>query len=416
MNPTDQLARDLTDWFAETAAPSQPDDVDDILRATAGIRQRPRWSFLPLLPRPMRRPIVGLPAVSAAPLRVVLVLFLIGLLLVGLAMVFGGSPPRVPPPFGAAANGLVAYEKGGDIFTADPETGVRRAVSIGPELDHDPRWSLDGRWVAFLRGSNPDHLVVADRDGTVRMITTDLLVSVDSDTIAWSPDGRTIALAAGPDGSRTIYLVDAVDGRVTVLSVDYWGLEVLWRPPDGRELLFIGGNYGHNAFFRYSLDDGTVTEVAGSSVVAPNVDDPAAIRPIGWTPDGARFAYHRVTPTLRGSETAVVDLRTGEEVVLPLGFGRISNGGGRIVGFDTDGPREWLCVASTMGGACNPIQGVPAEVDGGGFASFQWAPDDQWIKVETELGGVALLDPNGGPMRQPEWGVDGAASWQRRAP
>jgi hypothetical protein len=416
MNSTDQLARDLTDWFAETAMPSQPDDIDDILRATAGIRQRPRWTFLPLLSRPMRRPIVGLPASRAAPNRVVFVLFLIGLLLVGLAMVFGGSPPRLPPPFGAAANGLVAYEEGGHIFTADPATGERRAISAGGEPDHDPRWSLDGESVAYLRGSNPDRLVVAGRSGTVRMITADRLVSVDGDSIAWSPDGRTIALAAGPDGRRAIYLVDAIDGRVTILPVDYWSLEVLWRPPDGRELLFIGGNSGRNAFFRYSLADRTVTEVAGTSVVAPSADSEAAIRPIGWTPDGARFAFHRVTPTLRGSETVVIDIRTGSEVVLPLGFGRISNDGRRIVGFDTDGQRDWLCVAPTTGGACIEIQGDASTADGGGFASLQWAPDDQWIRAETELGPVALLDPNGGPMLQPEWGSDGGASWQRRAP
>ena len=129
MNATDQLERDLTDWFAETAVPTQPDDIDDILGATAATRQRPRWTFLPLLSRPMHRPIVGLPALNLAPLRVVVVLALVGLLLVGLVAVFVGSRPRVPAPFGAAANGLVVYEKGGDIFTADPETARRRAVS-----------------------------------------------------------------------------------------------------------------------------------------------------------------------------------------------------------------------------------------------------------------------------------------------
>ena len=56
MNGTDRLERELTTWFAETAAPRVPDYTADILGATATIRQRPRWSFPAAgFPRPLSR-------------------------------------------------------------------------------------------------------------------------------------------------------------------------------------------------------------------------------------------------------------------------------------------------------------------------------------------------------------------------
>ena len=45
MNRHENLERDLMMWFADTATPRVPDFTDDILRLTAGSRQRPRWSF-----------------------------------------------------------------------------------------------------------------------------------------------------------------------------------------------------------------------------------------------------------------------------------------------------------------------------------------------------------------------------------
>ena len=81
MNRTDRLERELTTWFADTAAPRVPDYTADILGATATIRQRPRWSFptrwlpaavVPRLPRLALQPV---------PLRTIALLVLLGLLL-----------------------------------------------------------------------------------------------------------------------------------------------------------------------------------------------------------------------------------------------------------------------------------------------------------------------------------------------
>jgi Tol biopolymer transport system component len=414
MNRTEQLERDLRSWFAETAVPSNQDYTEEILIETAGIRQRPRWTFVSPLSRPMNDAMLGLRR-GTPPRQMLIGLALVGLLLLGLVAAYIGSRPRLLAPFGPAANGLVAYEKGGDIFTVDPATGERRPVSVGPEVDHAPRWSLDGRLLAFLRGESPSVLVVTDALGKVEMITDGGLINVDSDTVAWSPDGLTIAVAAEGNFARAIHLVDVISGNISRLPVNYRDLEVLWRPPDGRELMFVGGTAQRVALYRYSLDDRRSTEVAGTATVRQE-GDIDALRPVGWTPDGARFAYQRRAPGPRGSETHVLDLRTGDVVVLPVGSGRISNDGGSIVGIDGDGQMNWLCLVSTNGGACTRIGGPMDLVEGSGFASFQWAPDDKWIRADLRTGSTVLLDPGGSPGQQPPWLADGAASWQRVPP
>ena len=107
MNGTDRLERELTAWFADTAASQTPDWTADVLAATSTMRQRPRWSFptrwLPAAvvgPRLTLRPI---------PWRTIAVLATAGLLLAAAVTLYVGSRPRLPAPFGPAANGLVAY-------------------------------------------------------------------------------------------------------------------------------------------------------------------------------------------------------------------------------------------------------------------------------------------------------------------
>lgn len=412
MTTVEQLERDLAAWFGETAAPGARDAAEDVLLETRAIRQRPRWTFLPFLRRPMDPPLFGWAGGVASRRRVALVVVILALLALAATAALVGSRPRLPPPFGSAGNGLVAYEKGGDIFVVDPATSERRTLLGGPEMDRYPRWSLDGTRLAFIRGPDDDQqLVVVDASGVVQLVSTAYLAHTDPDGIAWAPDGRTVALVTGT-GLR---LIDTRSGQATIPAVPYLWLEAHWRPPDGRELLFVGGPERQPRLIRYSLDDGAIREVPGTSLtVVDGMEDP--IRPVGWTPEGRRFVYHRATDPGGGHETVVVDVETGDQVVLDLAFGRISNDGTRLVGVARDGDREWLCVAPVDGGPCEPIAASIDLVDATGWASWQWAPDDTRIRSRPGPEGPAvLIDPDGGGSEWPSWAAEGAESWQRRA-
>jgi Tol biopolymer transport system component len=406
MNRPDNLERDLTAWLADTATPRVPDFSDDILWLTARTRQRPRWSFAQRwLPPSLLA--LGRRTLRPLPWRTLGLLAVLALHIAAAAAFYVGSQPRLPPPFGLAASGLVAYASAGDIYTVDPITGAREALVTGPDTDREPRWSLDGTRVAFLRSSGPgEALVIFDLPTREVLATTDPLLDVDTDAIAWSPDGRSVAVGASARGSRVLFIVDANSGALTPLAVDYMELDVYWRPPDGRQLMYFGGKDAVVGLFVVDVDDGTVTEIARAG-------SGAWIRPSGWTPDGRRVVF--MSDDGSGTRTHIVDVTTGAEVLFDdVGFGHVSNDGNRMVALDADGRP---CVANLSGGPCVPI-GQPSQAyEGTHAAGAHWSPDDQWILIRDLFGGGSILiDPDGENADQPSWIADGAESIQRVGP
>ena len=403
MNRPENLERELTVWFADTAAPRVPDYTDDILWQTAHTSQRSRRSF-PERWLPMSVITLGRRTFKPLPWRTIGLLAAIALLVAAVA-VYVGSRPRLPPPYGLAANGLVAYALNGDIYAVDPISGTRQAIATGSDDDTEPRWSLDGTRVAFLRESGDGvTLVIVDRQSREVLATSDRLLGVDDDAFSWSPDGRSIAIGAWDGASPKLFIVDATDGTTEPLAVDYVAHDVHWRPPDGRELMFLGRAGSEEGLF---LVD--VTEPPALTPVAHGV-----LRPAGFTPDGRKFVYTRGDADVERLQTYVVDLTTGEEVILDAAFGHVSNDGRRIVALDDIGR---VCVVGIDGGRCVAIGRISQAYEGHHAAGALWSPDDEWIISRLASGDDAiLLDAGGGGQDQPSWMADGAQSWQRQAP
>jgi Tol biopolymer transport system component len=182
---------------------------------------------------------------------------------------------------------------------------------------------------------------------------------------------------------------------------------VHWRPPDGRQILFLGGRESAVGLYMADVDDGTVTEIAraGSS---------GWIRPSGWTPDGRRVVFMRNDGSDRIS-THVLDVTTGAEVTYhDVAFAHVSNDGSRLVALDPNGR---VCVASLSGGPCVLIAQPSQAYEGTHAAGAQWSPDDRWILMRGLSDGSAILvDPDSPDRRQPSWIADGGESIQRVAP
>lgn len=408
MNRFDALERDLTAWFDETAMPRRPDYTTEIIQSAVALPQR-RWlaveRWFPMnVVEFRRRTFPPFPWRTAA-----VVIALLVLLLAGLAYV--GSQPRLPPPFGLAGNGLVAYVKGGDIFTVDPATGVRRWVTSGDDIDQLPRWSLDGTRLAFLRGTQPApaegtypsrRVVIVDRERAVlsESISVD---GIDPDAFAWSPDGRYIAL-----GGTGIFLVDTADGGLRTIDVAYEGLDFYWRPGHPRELLFRGATADGVGLVLVDVD-----RPESARLVAEDGDD--VLRPNGWTPDGRRIVFTVRNPGVDGAAPArvrVLDLTTQAFIDIDAGYADVSNDGTRLLAIDNAGRP---CIASIDGGPCKDIAAAALGYDGTFAGGTFWAPDDRSILVSAS-DSLRLLDPSGGVTgASPSWLADGAESWQRVA-
>jgi Tol biopolymer transport system component len=388
--------------------PRTPGFRDDVLQQTAQLRQRPRWSFLerwlPVTVVRFRRRRTFPPV----PWRTIGVLAALALLLAAVAVYVGSQQQRLPPPFGLAGSGHVAYAQNGDIFTVDPTTGLRREITSGPEIDQEPRWSLDGTRLAFLRGTElGTSIVIVDATTGETISATGSRASTDSDSIAWSPDGRMITLDGG---NGALILADVATGSTTQLDVPYAFLDVYWRPGDERQLLFLGGPYPDApdiALYVVDVDDPvSLQRIVG---LPPGA---GVLRPNGWA-DGGRKVVYTAGPNDYPLRTHVHDLPTGNEVIIDAAFAHVSNDGQRIVALD-DLARP--CVASVDGGPCRPIGTRDQAFDGGHAAGVTWSPDDTWIVTRGPDSGQAfLLDPDGQITDQPSWIDDGAISWQRVA-
>jgi len=410
---TDRFDRQLPDLLEQLAPRAVPDYRDDIVRQTARTRQRPAWTFperwLPVS-------VITSRGLAAPPIRwrvVGLVTLLLLSLAIGLALVAGSERHALPAPFGPAANGLVAYSKGGDIFTVDPATGTRRAIVTGATTDEGPKFSPDGTRLAFLRTTGASSVIVlSDADGRNQVVVSMAPLAGGAD-MTWSPDGRSIAAVTDDNGDTgSLWMVDTAAGtirKVNGVVTDY--AEVQWRPPDGRQLM-VTARVDDRARFALVSAVGDAVEV----LVTPDGDAAGGLRPGGWSPDGRRFVY-----AAQDGQVYVLDMQGMRDVLIRpslaedgTGYPRLSNDGRRVLMMEfTNGDPTWLSVAPSDGSA--PAVRVSDIYSGGIGTHYQWAPDDSTISLLPNVGPLVLLDPAGAPPSTPPWMTDEVESWQRLA-
>jgi len=221
----DQL---MSTWLDERAHGPAADPVLDLaLSRTRRARPLPGW----LLPERWLRGHRVQPLETGPRLApILLVLGLLLALVVAIALV--GSQRRLPPPFGLAAPGVVAFVADGDLWTANPDGSNRVRLTTDPRIDGFPVFSRDGTRIAFKRlpvdSSRPDwedwgDVAVADADGSHPIILDPDVHSPSP--MSWSGDGRFIVYSRSVDGVDQVFIA-ATDGsarrQVTAGRQDNW--------------------------------------------------------------------------------------------------------------------------------------------------------------------------------------------------
>jgi Tol biopolymer transport system component len=372
----DDLDRLMHQWMDDEAAVHEPADlVDRVFAGTRRSRQLPAWLVFDRwiqMQLTMRR--------ASAP-RLSPILLLVGLLIAAVlaALVLVGSRPKLPPPFGVADNGRIAFMSDQQLYTVEPDGSGVLQLTDDPFGAATPVFSHDGTRIAYKRltDNNPTDdptlsgdLVVANADGT-NPIVIETGVTGMSPT-AWSRDDREVlwtgmTIAEGneqvfvapadgsspptqigdpttsnwapnwsPDGSKIAYVSDP---DYYVMNRDGTGIQKVnqrtyeeqnggvWLP-DGSGLVFEAGDQANHNLWLVGLDGKRERALATSHRMETS---PA------FSPDGQWLAFMRADPDLRWYQIVVSRADGSAERTLPgmygyAGFGWSPDGTRLLVG------------------------------------------------------------------------------------
>lgn len=279
------------------------------------------------------------------------------------------EPPSLPGP--------VAYVRAGDIYVSQG-TGERRLTTTGGHAR--PRWSPDGRQLAFLRAGQ---LWTMKADGTAaRRLSTRPAAGP-----SWSPDGKWLAFASlSCTGGPGVYRISASAASATpevLFPRDCRGEELPEEPapvpagrsgatlderlatddavawsPDGRRMAFRGGDC--ESTYDSCLSIGTVADGAEETVAAYGggslQNRGFAVVP-SWRADGAKLSWTSFEEGETAAESKPVhlveyDTRTGAKRTVGTAMDRelAYVDATRAVITGQNGGRSWVTVLSLANG------------------------------------------------------------------
>jgi Tol biopolymer transport system component len=447
--------RDLVAFLDHQAGSGAvPDFVETLLARTARTPQRRALGLLERL-IPMDTAVsTGAAFGRRVPVRALLLGTLLVLALIGGALFLVGSRPHVPPPFGPAVNGLVAYvsyahdttstpelaftQPYGDIVLRDPVSGTERTLVGGPTLDGDPVFSLDGTRIAFVRSeSDGQSLYVVPAAGGEAVRLTPVPLDGVRDP-AWSPDGRSIAFTSIQDRYSQLWMARADGSGAEPVKLDQRLSVALphWRPPDGREILLVGSTqpgFMTGAAYQdmWGQPDSATARGVDLYTVHPDGSDLHLLTTatgsgfdLGhaeWAKNGDAIVTQRQLPGTYGYQRVVILAPDGSDVVAIQPTSGIetlapvtSPDGTRIAYADLTSSENWtLRIADVDGGG--PALASDATFRGGA-ATYRWSPDGTTVIVTHHYWmKTYLVDAKTGKMREAAWQNPGYPTWQRLA-
>jgi dipeptidyl aminopeptidase/acylaminoacyl peptidase len=139
----------------------------------------------------------------------------------------------------------ISDDRNTDIYVAPAEGGRARQLTTNPGPDSQPRFSPDGRWVAYTSHPDPavwaqkiDLLVVPAEGGTPRNLTEGQSDSV-SGPARWSRDGRDLYVAASVGVYGQLLRVPAAGGEARAVFEKPGGYSGVDLSPDNTRLAFL---------------------------------------------------------------------------------------------------------------------------------------------------------------------------------
>ena len=289
-------------------------------------------------------------------------------------------------------------------------SGEPRKLTSSPKRDAHPRWSPDGKWIAFesARDGEGQVFLLPVGGGEARKVTT---LATGAGQAVWAPDGKSLLFVSSvfPEFSAKPFKEadklnkekqDARDkSKVKARTID----KLLYRHWDS----WVDDKRQH-LFVVPIAADGTPGEprnvTPGENDAVPTSSTFSAGDEFAWSPDGKEIAFSAPPVPLReqawrtNHDVWTVNLATGERKNLTAqspgadGLPRFSPDGKTLAyraqaraGFEADKWDLWF-VDRTSGQRRNVTATWPGSVD-----NYVWSPDGQTIFLEGQEKGRAPL-------------------------
>ncbi|HYW72097.1 MAG TPA: S41 family peptidase [Pyrinomonadaceae bacterium] len=135
------------------------------------------------------------------------------------------------------SNGRIAFTYLGDIWTADENGQNIQRLTVNKARDAYPRFSPDGKWIAFSsdRNGNLDVYLIPSTGGTPKQLTHH---SADDTVLGWTPDGTGVLFSSqrGEDFMPLLYVVSVNGGMPWRAGPDMGNAASF--SPDGKRIAY----------------------------------------------------------------------------------------------------------------------------------------------------------------------------------